>query len=65
MAWLWLLLFCWGCLLAGFILGAWWATTGKRTQSLQDALYIDRLEDEVMQLKRKVEWERKRAEAVE
>jgi hypothetical protein len=58
MAWVWLVLVCWGCVLAGFLLGAWWATTGKRTQSLQDALYIAHLEDEVAQLKRKVEWER-------
>jgi hypothetical protein len=65
MTWLWLLLLCWVWLLGGFLLGVWWAIEGKRAQSLQDALYIAHLEEQVAQLKRKVEWERKRAEAVE
>jgi hypothetical protein len=61
MTWGWLLA-CWLCLLAGFIFGAWWATHAQRSESLQVALYIDHLEEEVTQLKRKVEWERKRAD---
>jgi len=63
MTWIWLLV-CWGCLLGGFVLGAWWGRETGKTDRAELILQILALEEEVAQLKRKVEWERRRADGI-
>jgi hypothetical protein len=67
MTWLWLLV-CWGCLLGGFLLGAWWATGRAHGREVDDLIFaraqqnrIHALEDELETLRRirRDEWEQK------
>jgi hypothetical protein len=68
MAWLWLLLICWGCLLGGFVLGAWWTTDPAHGREVDDLIFgraqqnrIEDLEDELEMLRdiRQAEWRQK------
>jgi hypothetical protein len=67
MAWLWLLV-CWGCLLAGFVLGAWWATARYHDREADRDFYTESLErelrhkdDELQMVRdiRQMEWRQK------
>jgi hypothetical protein len=60
MAWLWLLI-CWGCLLAGFVLGAWWANTRYRARTENLERELRHKDDELQMLRdiRQAEWRQK------